>query len=244
MKCISEGTRPCKNCAAANLNCTYDAIPQKKGPKGSRAKILSELRETQRQPSSNSSQGRRASSIESIQTVHRTPGIAPQSVVKECIEHFFLHMHPSQPILHRGQVQDYVHAMSRSTEAYCLITALCSYVIVQPSMTLPEKSPNDSLTNPGWNVYRANLLLDESIRVRKGIYYAENPTIVTVITSYFMFKVYLSLDKSNMAWFYLRESTTLALILGMNEEDAYASGDPAADARMRRLYWLLFVNER
>jgi hypothetical protein len=48
VKCIGEGTNPCKNCLSAGLACTYNAIPQKKGPKGSRAKVLSELRENQR----------------------------------------------------------------------------------------------------------------------------------------------------------------------------------------------------
>lgn len=32
----------------AGLACTYNAIPQKKGPKGSRAKVLAEIREHQR----------------------------------------------------------------------------------------------------------------------------------------------------------------------------------------------------
>ncbi|KAF3037156.1 hypothetical protein E8E11_005995 [Didymella keratinophila] len=31
VKCIGEGTDPCKNCISASLACTYNAIPQKKG---------------------------------------------------------------------------------------------------------------------------------------------------------------------------------------------------------------------
>lgn len=34
VKCIGDGTRTCKNCQSAGLTCTYNAIPQKKGPKG------------------------------------------------------------------------------------------------------------------------------------------------------------------------------------------------------------------
>ncbi|CCC13727.1 unnamed protein product [Sordaria macrospora k-hell] len=45
VKC--DGINPCRNCHASQLTCTYNAIPQKKGPKGSRAKVISELRETQ-----------------------------------------------------------------------------------------------------------------------------------------------------------------------------------------------------
>ena len=44
-----SGSVPCKNCGQANLQCTYLAIPQKKGPKGSRAKVISEIRDTQLQ---------------------------------------------------------------------------------------------------------------------------------------------------------------------------------------------------
>ena len=153
-------------------------------------------------------------------------------------------MHPSQPVLHRGQVQDLVQAMGRSTEAYCLITALCALVIIQPNMTLPERVSSDSRTTPGYGAYRATLFLDESLRVRKSINYAESPTVNSIITSFFIFKVYLLLDKSNMAWFHLREATTLALMMGMNEEETYTTGDPAANARKCRLFWLLFVTER
>lgn len=42
VKC--DGTNPCHNCRTAQLGCTYHAIPEKKVPKGSRAKALSELR--------------------------------------------------------------------------------------------------------------------------------------------------------------------------------------------------------
>ena len=45
MKC--SGGQPCKNCLQTKLHCTYLAIPQKKGPKGSRAKVISEIRDTQ-----------------------------------------------------------------------------------------------------------------------------------------------------------------------------------------------------
>ncbi|KFX95023.1 hypothetical protein V490_04041, partial [Pseudogymnoascus sp. VKM F-3557] len=47
VKC--DGLSPCRNCSSAQLACTYNAIPQKKGPKGSRAKVISELREQNRQ---------------------------------------------------------------------------------------------------------------------------------------------------------------------------------------------------
>lgn len=244
VRCISEGTKPCKNCLAANLNCTYNAVPQKKGPKGSRAKILSELRETQRHPSGIQTSGRRTSSFETLPIIHRTPGIAPLPLVEKCVDHFFLHMHPSQPVLHRGQVHDQVQAMGRSTEAYCLITALCAFVIIQPNMVLPERPQSEGRATPGYGAYRATLFLDESLRVRKGINYPESPTVNSIITSYFIFKVYLLLDKSNMAWYHLREATTLALIMGMNEEETYRTGDSAANARKCRLFWLLFVNER
>ena len=87
-------------------------------------------------------------------------------------------------------------------------------------------------------------LLDEAIRVRKGYDYIESPSIWSVITSFFFFGAHFCLDKHNTAWFHLREATTLAQIMGMQDENHYSQGDLIETSRRRRLYWLLFITER
>ncbi|KAL9627481.1 MAG: hypothetical protein Q9164_007595, partial [Protoblastenia rupestris] len=63
-------------------------------------------------------------------------------------------------------------------------------------------------------------------------------------TSLFLFACYFGLDKHNKAWYHLREATTLAHIIGMQEESSYRKDDPVESTIKRRLYWLLFITER
>lgn len=245
VKCIGEGTAPCKNCVSAGLACTYNAIPQKKGPKGSRAKVLSELRENQRNaqlaagfPSDLGFDGRTLSS-----SYARTQGLLPAGLVESCIEYFFVNVYPSEPVLHRQRAQEAAVNMERSTEAYCMIVALCAYVMIQANM----KVPPSVLLRPEMaqmsNVGIGHILLEESVRVRKGCDHHENPTHLTVLTSWFYCGSYFGLGRENTAWSYLREATTQAQLLGMHDEETYKH-DPLDISRKRVLYWLLFMAER
>ncbi|CAN9263213.1 unnamed protein product [Alternaria sp. RS040] len=245
VKCIGEGTAPCKNCVSAGLACTYNAIPQKKGPKGSRAKVLSELRETQRNaqlaagfPTDLGFDGRTISS-----TFARTPGLMPPALVESCIEYFFAHVYPSEPVLHRQRAQEAAVGMDRSTEAYCMVVALCAYVMIQAN----HKPPVSVLPRPEMahmsNVGIGHVLLEESVRVRQGYDHRENPTHYSVLTSWFYSGCYFGLARENTAWTYLRDATTQAQLLGMHDEETYKH-DPLDISRKRVLYWLLFIAER
>ncbi|UPX13701.1 uncharacterized protein EKO05_0004200 [Ascochyta rabiei] len=245
VKCIGEGTNPCKNCVSAGLACTYNAIPQKKGPKGSRAKVLSELRENQRNaqlasgfPQELGHDGRPLSS----QNV-RTPGLLPPALVESCMEFFFVHVYPSQPVLHRQRAQEAVVNMDRSIEAYCMVVALCAYVMIQANMKVqPNLLERPEMAQMS-NVSFGHILLEESIRVRRGYDYRESPTHWTVLTSWLYCGCYFGLAKENTAWSYLREATTQAQLLGMHDEETYKH-DPLDTSRKRVLYWLLFMAER
>jgi hypothetical protein len=79
--------------------------------------------------------------------------------------------------------------------------------------------------------------------VRNSLDYRENPTHMTVLTSWFYCGSYFGLPRENTAWGYLREATTNAQLLGMDDEETYKH-DPLDISRKRVLYWLLFMAER
>ncbi|KAI2602451.1 fungal-specific transcription factor domain-containing protein [Hypoxylon sp. NC1633] len=244
VKC--DGINPCRNCASAQLTCTYNAIPQKKGPKGSRAKVISELRETQRQTSLSAKVQSRLNGISSppcSPTLSPTPGLLASEMAKECIEFFFANMYPIMPILHRQRLEQQSMYLDTSLDTYCLITSLCAWMMFQPGMNVPGA---DALLDhlPGANIASGMVLIEETIRVRKGYEYQESPSLNSLCTSYFLFCSHYALDMHDKAWFYLREATTLAHIIGMNKEEAYLQYDNVEASRRRRLYWLLFVTER
>lgn len=148
------------------------------------------------------------------------------------------------PILHRGQLLDKVDAdFSTSTSTFCLIGSLCAFMMVQPGM----KNHGNFAMDPNAVKARsiaANALLEEVIRLRKTYDFIENPTIDAVQTSFFIYAAFFNFDRHNTAWYYLREATTLAHIMGMQEETTYLDGERFATIYRRRLYWLLFVTER
>ncbi|KAI2467924.1 fungal-specific transcription factor domain-containing protein [Annulohypoxylon bovei var. microspora] len=244
VKC--DGINPCRNCASAQLTCTYNAIPQKKGPKGSRAKVISELRETQRQTSLSAKVQSRLNGLTNppcSPTLSPTPGLLASEMAKECIEFFFANMYPIMPILHRQRLEQQSMYLDQSLDTYCLITSLCAWMMFQPGMNVPGADPLLEHL-PGANIASGMVLIEETIRVRKGYEYQETPSLNSLCTSYFLFCSHYALDMHDKAWFYLREATTLAHIIGMNKEETYLQYDNIEASRRRRLYWLLFVTER
>ncbi|KAI2621023.1 fungal-specific transcription factor domain-containing protein [Hypomontagnella submonticulosa] len=244
VKC--DGINPCRNCSSAQLTCTYNAIPQKKGPKGSRAKVISELRETQRQTSLSAKVQSRLNGISNppcSPTLSPTPGLLASEMAKECIEFFFANMYPIMPILHRQRLEQQSMYLDQNLDTYCLVTSLCAWMMFQPGMNMPGMEPMIDML-PGASLASATVLMEEAIRVRKGYEYQESPTLNSLCTSYFLFCSHYALEMHDKAWFYLREATTLAHIIGMNKEETYLQYDNIEASRRRRLYWLLFVTER
>lgn len=250
VKC--DGINPCRNCSTAQLSCTYHAIPQKKGPKGSRAKVISELRETQRHHSSLSSKtANRLNGVHSppcSPNMAPTPGLLTPDVIKECVDFFFANMYPNMPILHRGRLDQQAIYADHNPESYTLLTSLCAFMFIQPNMPMvgvtPSNDPFGLDSMPGANIMSGTLLLEETLRVRKSYDHLESPSLSSLVTSFFLFGCYYGLDLHNKAWFHLREAATLAHILGMHDEKTYAQWDPIESSRRRRLYWLLFATER
>jgi hypothetical protein len=227
------------------LNCTYNAVPQKKGPKGSRAKVLSELRENQRQSQLGAGQYEYGiSGSISPAAFARTPGLVTPQIINVCVEYFFNHLYPTLPILHRNKVQQTIIAMNQSIEAYCQMVSLCAYMLFQPNMVLPPHTHLNGDLGQASTISLAHVLLDETIRVRKCYEFSENPTIFTVYTSFFIFSCYFCLDRQNAAWVYLRQAMTLAHVMGLHDEISYKSDDFVDSSRKRRLFWVLFMTER
>ena len=211
--------------------------------------MLSELRENQRQTQLATGSQLDATDAGISRSISpaglaRTPGLLTPETLSVCIEHYFTHIYPTQPILHRQRVQEAIISIDRSIEAYVKLCGLCAYVLFQANVVLP---PEFRLSLDGGQVSASalgHLLLDEAIRVRKGHEFFENPTILTIYTSFFIFSAYFCLDRQNAAWCYLREALTLAHVMGLHDEDGYKTDDYITASRKRRIFWVLFISER
>lgn len=204
--------------------------------------VISELRNTQRLLSSSPGDGSPPTTPS-----HRSEGPAlPVEIIHHCVDFFFANVYPTQPILHRAALSRSISSMQRDVESYCLVTSLCAYMMIQPDMRLPA-SPDlgcSRLTEPSSETSLGTSLLLQALQARKESPYCENPSVSTITTSFFFFGCYFCLEKQGMAWFHLREASTLALLNNMHQEDTYKQGDPVQSMLRRRLFWLLFVTER
>lgn len=192
------------------------------------AKVISELRDT-------------SSISPSSPSLSRTSELLPAELIDFCVDYFFSNVYPMQPILPRQSVQHSIAGMHQP-DAYCLIVALCAYMMVQPHMQLPPGLQPDAQTGSVQNL--GTKLLADVMETRKHYNYVEECTVSTITTSFFLFGSHICHDRHKVAWYYLREATTLALSLDMHKEDTYSRTGLPDSIFMRRLYWLLFVTER
>jgi hypothetical protein len=247
---------------AAGLECTFYNKVQKKGPKGSRAKVLSEIRETQklispRPPASSPSAAdyQEPSRSQSPLLFNRTPGLLTSPVILACVQFYLGNLYDTQPIHQPSTFERLIANREQSTEAYCHLAAFCSYVFLQSRATqrqVLESHDTVPVYNLGESILeeckaalactaQANLV---GLRVRRSLDWQENPSLSTVYTSFFLFRCQHTLDRKDSAWIHLRQAMTIALIIGLNKEDGYHAGDLLEAAVRRKLFWTLFIAER
>lgn len=178
----------------------------------------------------------------------RNPNLLTKETIEECLEFFFRSLYPTMPILQRERFRTKIDEMDSSIESYCLVASLCAFVLIQSNMhwglSLRRFKASSPVTAINGNTTLGAAVLDEVLRTRKQHSFLEAPNVNNVITAFFLFGCYFGLDKHNTAWYYLREATTLAQIIGLQDEATYLSLDAIDATRVRRLFWLLFVTER
>ncbi|KAI9779161.1 MAG: hypothetical protein M1839_007696 [Geoglossum umbratile] len=249
VKCV--GVPPCNNCRQSQLDCTFNSVPKKKGPSGRRAKIIFAIRASQTQAKSFTPvvplvlppEVPPASPSRDLNLCAEDPAtFMPSAALKSCVDVFFRRMYPIMPVLHQGTVYGSLSTIHSSPEAYCLVTSLCGLVIMQPRMdseSNPVAPQNEEYEWPS-----VEYLIRETMQGRTRWDYIENPTLWTVITSFFLFGCYFGLDKHNAAWYYLQESIIFAQLIGLPDEESYVVLDEREATLRRRMFWLLFVTER
>lgn len=94
------------------------------GPKGSRAKVISELRETQRL----AAQKHGSDSAPASPAYLIKPGLLSNEIIDICVTFFFNNLYPTQPILERSKVGEAINRMYEDVEAYVFVVSLCAYV--------------------------------------------------------------------------------------------------------------------
>lgn len=255
--------QPCEACKQANLQCTFLSVRQKKGRKGDTANVISELRNSQPEPvryiapaSPEPGHSLLYTSPSLSLDVHTSPqgldsrltrtgflrsaGLLPSKVIDLCTELFFSQMRSTVPIL----TQEFIKQAASSAdgggesgeEAYCLLCSFCGFVILQTGgITTTQLAQANIQYAP---LPYGQLLLREALSARSHTDMLVTPTLSTVVLTFFIYGCHSALGKHRLAWFFLREATTLYTSATLD------SNDQMADEALNRLYWLLLISER
>lgn len=205
--------------------------------------MISELRERQRR-SSVSSTITSSATPPGSPSLSRTSNTISADLIDSCVEFFFANFYGTQPILERASLRQKILTMYDDAQAYCLVVSLCAYMLIQPNMQVPATLLPGSSEAVGSATALGTTLIQDVLEVRRTLDLYENPSVDCVRSSFFLFGSYFCLEKHPTAWAYLRDASTIALLLGMHQEDAYQNIDPMEASLKRRLYWLLYVTER
>ncbi|KAF9883382.1 hypothetical protein FE257_003549 [Aspergillus nanangensis] len=235
IKCA--GGQPCQACTNARIKCTYIRVQQPRGPQRLRSTTKYLIDQTQRQ------QDDVASSTASLGGT--TGGTLPEdsrlptNILASPLYIYHVRMYPVWPIV------DVEHVISRlqqdpdsdeTLETYALATAVAAATIAQlrlGSSACAEKS------------LAADTFAAESLRVRASSGYRSRLSLNSVRTSFFL-HVYYENQKSggSESLLYLREAISLAQMMHLHRESAYAALPKEEQQMRRRVLWLLFVTER
>jgi SP family general alpha glucoside:H+ symporter-like MFS transporter len=223
-----NGSQPCAGCLSANLACTFDAPRGQGGNRGPRATVLNELRSI----SQNNFEDPQDVSSSSAITATATPVEFTQSVFGEFIGVYENRIYRLVSLLPVDVLRDEATRMQVSPISCQLIFAFCAYIANFGDTDDASWGPTQSsLMNPKTYYLDHALLSLDRARVTQL-----DPRSVYI--SFFLYGAYAGQGNYRQAWFYLREATTLFMMLKDEDQDWF-------DKKTRkRLFWILVVSER
>ncbi|KAI1103848.1 hypothetical protein F4804DRAFT_215375 [Jackrogersella minutella] len=172
----------------------------------------------------------------SRESFERKSGLLPPQVVDYCSGRFFERLAPTIPILTPEYVANLRIRAPLESEAYCVLLGLCTMV------TLQVEDPRDNYFRPsvtaennaafGW------LLLEEALAAHRHLARRSNPCLDSVLLVFFIYACHASLFHHSQAFFFLREATTLFVLVKSD------TMDDLSKLLAERLFWVLLVSER
>jgi SP family general alpha glucoside:H+ symporter-like MFS transporter len=237
VKC--NGLQPCPGCISANLSCTFNVPQRKGGNRGGRATVLNELRAGKLQEDDGLSEGGEEMEgvlalEQSAQSLGELRNGLVDVTIDACIEIYLRRIQPVVPLLTAEVLREEALRTSRSLLSRQFITSFCAYVVtfgkvLDDPIFRPVSVAQGSEANIGRKLLEAALRIQNPERVSQ-------PGRLSVYISFFLYGAHAGLGGYRQGWLWLREATTLFMMLkGGEEGEGEAYG---------RLFWVLVVSER
>jgi hypothetical protein len=240
IRCDRES--PCRRCKTLSISCTTLRAQSKSGPKGPWAKKKRGTQATQTRQEQD-----RRSSVDLLPLELPAPVLRsstppsfgssslPLSLFRRCLDVYQQALYPVWPVVDRDdlflRLQD-----QNNIEVYALAAAISAVTIAQ--LKLPPEGD--------WGLYGLDSLqiAAESERARHEMDYQENPSINTLLSSFFLHVSSANRGQIRKAAFLLREAITCAQLLGLDKASHYLSLSKREAQLHLRIVWLLFITER
>lgn len=225
-----SGQQPCPNCRSAKLACTYDAPRGQGGNRGVRATVLNELRALHTQHDTQPS-------CDDVLPVPLTCGTLPDTKkscfdrqeAHACIRLYMTHIHHVVPLLSETTLQTEVNRAETSLLSLQLVLAFRAYVASFGQFHGAEGA--DCPLRDAKSSLHTALAVQNTVRTSM-------PQPHSVYISFFLYGAFAGQGDYLQAWFYLREATTLYMMLKVENHEWF---DEEAQAY---LFWILVVSER
>jgi SP family general alpha glucoside:H+ symporter-like MFS transporter len=227
VKC--DGLQPCTGCQSANLACTFKAPRGLGGNRGPRATVLNQLRAQTTLVASIQSPG---VSVEPEVSRVTTSATSETIVIDTCIEVYAKQIYPVVPLLDVAVLEAQANRLNDSPTSRRFLQAFCAYV----SNFGISREGDYGAGRISAVAFRKHLL-DVAMSDHNtcmGI----QPEPLSVYVSFFLYGAWAGQGDYQQAWYYLREATTLYMMLRSGTDGWY-------DERARcHLFWILVVSER
>lgn len=177
---------------------------------------------------------------EAADALRRMADLVRSPVLDYCVGRFFERLHPTIPIL----TPDYVArlkatacspSLEAASEACCALVAMCAQVLLQAEE--PENLFQQRII-PEKNQDFGRALVDMALTVHCTLPRRPSPTLDQCLLAFFLYACQARLSHHSQAFLFLREATTLFLLLRTPE------GDAPAEELADRLFWVLLISER
>lgn len=232
IKC--DGAQPCLPCLSASLSCAFNSPRGQGGNRGARATVLNELRANQDYDDApDHAQATPSTSLEYSVTTTVANIAINQDEVEACTEIYLGRIHQVVPLLDAETLKAETSRTSTSLTSHQLMLAFCAYVANfgnfndEPAYSSIQKK----YISPGEHFLRAALSTPDL-----GRFVQPHPESIYI--SFFLYGAFAGQGNYRQAWFYLRESTTLFMMIKPGSHPWYT------EETQTRLFWILVISER
>ena len=234
VKC--NGLRPCAGCLSAELACTFESPRGLGGNRGARATVLNELRAKSQHRDAHQPTLDGAESTPSPDTplaTFSTPTARPENLVNVCLREYVEHIHPVVPLLNAEVIETHARQADTSSLASPFILAFCAYVCGFGGIH-DGRDHSTAISSP--KTFARNAL--ESAITARNVRMPTLSSPLVVYSSFYLYGACAAQGNYQEAWYYLREATTLFMMLKPQPDPWYDN-----EARCC-LFWVLVVSER